>query len=148
MAPKFEMEPKPGDLTPIVGAATDVSPLGRDLPKAAHEMTADEDVDIADWDRVAAMDEFKALLASKRRFIIPATLFFIIYYFALPVSVGYAPEFMDRKVFGYVNIAYVFALSQFFVAWAIAALYVRVATKWDAIALAIITRLRQPHVER
>jgi uncharacterized membrane protein (DUF485 family) len=55
---------------------------------------------------------------------------------------------MDRKVFGYVNIAYVFALSQFFVAWAIAALYVRVANKWDAIARDIIARLHEPNDKR
>ncbi len=83
MPGKFEMEPEPGDLTPVVGAATDVSPLGRDLPKPAHELTADEDKDVADWDRVAAMTEFRKLLARKRKFIIPATVFFIAYYFAL-----------------------------------------------------------------
>ena len=146
--PKFELEPEPGDLTPIVGSATDVSPLGRDLPKPAHELTADEDVDVADWDRVAAMAEFKRLLASKRKFIIPATVFFIAYYFALPILVGYAPAFMDQKVLGVVNIAYLFALSQFFMAWIIAALYVRAAMKWDAMAHAIIARLREPRAER
>ena len=148
MPGKFEMEPEPGDLTPVVGAATDVSPLGRDLPKPAHELTADEDIDVADWDRVAAMTEFKQLLARKRKFIIPATVFFIAYYFALPVLVGYAPGVMDRKVFGVINLAYLFALSQFFMAWIIAALYVRVAMKWDVMAHAIIARLREPRAER
>jgi uncharacterized membrane protein (DUF485 family) len=137
----IKMEPEPGDLTPEVGAATDVSPLGRSGQKPEHELTADEDVDVADWDRVAEMEEFKRLLASKRRFIIPATIFFIVYYFALPVLVGYAPGLMDRRVFGVVNLAYLFALSQFFMAWIIAALYVRVAGKWDTMAQSIIARL-------
>src|SRR6185436_1656100 len=105
-------------------------------------LTADEDVDVADWDRVAAMAEFRELLARKRKFIIPATVFFISYYFALPVLVGYEPSFMDRKVLGVINLAYLFALSQFFMAWIIAALYVRVAVKWDVMAQAIITKLR------
>ena len=135
------MEPEPGDLTPIVGAETDVPPLGRNRLKPAHELTADEDIDVADWDRVAAMDEFKTLLASKRKFIIPATIFFVVYYFALPILVGYAPRLMDRKVFSVVNVAYLFALSQFFMAWTIAALYVRVAAKWDEMAHAIIAKL-------
>ncbi|HEX8138059.1 MAG TPA: DUF485 domain-containing protein [Pyrinomonadaceae bacterium] len=137
----IKLEPEPGDLTPEVGAATDVSPLGRSGQKPEHELTADEDLDVADWDRVAATEEFKRLLASKRKFIIPATIFFIIYYFALPVLVGYAPGLMDRRVFGVVNLAYLFALSQFFMAWIIAALYVRVAGKWDALARSIIARL-------
>src|SRR6266542_6199749 len=130
-----------GDLTPTVGAATDVAPLGRDKPKPAHELTADEDIDVADWDRVAAMLEFKKLLARKRKFIISATVFFVAYYFALPILVGYAPGLMARKVIGVVNIAYLFALSQFFMAWIIAALYVRVAGKWDDLAHQIIAKL-------
>src|SRR5512140_186636 len=73
-----------------------------------------------DWDVVAANPEFKALMRAKRRFIVPATIAFIVYYFALPILVGYAPAFMATPVIGPVNIAYLFALSQFFVAWLIA----------------------------
>ena len=141
MARGIRMEPEPDDFTAIVGAETDVSPLGRDRNKPAHELTADEDIDVADWDRVAAMPEFKKLLARKRKFIITATVFFVIYYFALPILVGYAPSLMERKVIGVVNIAYLFALSQFFMAWIIAALYVRVAGKWDDMAHHIIAKL-------
>ena len=88
MPPKIHIEPEPGDFTPESGSATDVAPLGRDHAKPAHELTADEEADVADWDRIAAEEEFKDLLASKRRFIIPATVFFVVYYFALPVLVG------------------------------------------------------------
>ena len=98
------------------------------------------DGDAADWDRVAAASEFEGLLASKRRFIVPATVFFVVYYFALPVLVGYAPQLMDTRVLG-VNLAYLFALSQFFMAWAVAALYVRAAGGWDETARRIIERL-------
>jgi uncharacterized membrane protein (DUF485 family) len=45
---------------------------------------------------------------------------------------------MKTKVWGEVNIAYVFALSQFLMAWIMAYLYVRVAAKWDKSAAAII----------
>jgi uncharacterized membrane protein (DUF485 family) len=143
-----QLEPEPGDPTPIVGAATDVSPLGRAAAKPAHELTADEDADVADWDRVAATAEFRQLLASKRKFIVPATVFFVVYYFALPVLVGYAPGLMDRKIIGVINLAYLFALSQFFMAWTIAALYVRAAAKWDAMAARILARLQEPPAER
>jgi uncharacterized membrane protein (DUF485 family) len=139
----IQLEPEPGDLTPSVGAATDVAPLGRGTAKPGHELTADEDVDVADWDRVAATAEFKRLLASKRKFIIPATIFFVVYYFALPVLVGYAPRLMARQVFGVINLAYLFALSQFFMAWIIAALYVRAAARWDEMAAQIIARLSE-----
>jgi len=141
MPPKSHREPEPGDLTPEIGSETDVARVGRAGARPAHELTADEDVDEADWDRVAAEQEFKSLLASKRRFIVPATVFFVVYYFALPVLVGYAPGLMERRVLGRVNVAYLFALSQFFMAWAVAALYVRAAGGWDATARRIIGRL-------
>jgi uncharacterized membrane protein (DUF485 family) len=138
MPRKIHLEPEPGDLTPTIGAETDIAPLGLHALKPAHELTADEDLDEADWGRVAATAEFKDLLAGKRRFIIPATVFFVVYYFALPVLVGYAPALMERRVFGVINLAYLFALSQFFMAWGVAALYVRAAGRWDATARRIL----------
>jgi uncharacterized membrane protein (DUF485 family) len=110
--------------------------------KPAHEHTTDEDVTAADWDRLAALADFRALLAAKRRFIVPATVFFIVYYFALPVLVGYAPRLMAAKVFGVINVAYLFALSQFVVAWTVAVLYVRAASGFDAMARAIVDRYK------
>ena len=61
-------------------------------------------------------------------------IFFIVYYFALPVLIGYARPFMETRVFGPVNLAYLFALSQFFMAWIIAGLYVRAAARFDRMA--------------
>jgi uncharacterized membrane protein (DUF485 family) len=129
------------DPTPVVGAETDVSPLGREGTKSAHERTADEDTDAVNWSRIAASGEFKALVKAKLKFIVPATIFFIVYYFALPVLVGYAPEFMNRRVLGSVNVAYLFALSQFFMAWIIALFYVRAASRHDRMARQIVSRV-------
>ena len=128
------------DLTPVVGADTDVAPLGR-AAKPEHERTADEDGGEVAWESIAAGDEFKNLVASKRRFIIPATVFFVIYYFALPILVGYAPQFMARKVFGVLNLAYLFALSQFLMTWILAAIYLRAAGRWDAMAARLLSAL-------
>lgn len=86
------------------------------------------------WDEIATSPAFVELLRQKRRFIVRATAFFIAYYFALPVLVGYCPEFMSRKVLGAVNIAYLFALSQFVMAWLLAWLYVRAAGRFDRMA--------------
>jgi uncharacterized membrane protein (DUF485 family) len=86
------------------------------------------------WNEIAESKPFKDLMATKRSFIVPAFVFFVVYYFALPLLVGYAPQFMSTKVIGPVNLAYLFALSQFFVAWIIAALYVRAAGNFDRLA--------------
>ena len=91
------------------------------------------------WDKIAESKEFQDLMATKKTFIVPAFIFFVVYYFALPVLVGYAPQFMSTKV-GYVNLAYLFALSQFFVAWIIAGLYVRAANNFDRLAKDILNK--------
>jgi uncharacterized membrane protein (DUF485 family) len=93
------------------------------------------------WDRVAASREFRDLMATKKIFIIPAFVFFLIYYFLLPILVGYAPQFMSIKVWGNVNLAYLFALSQFFMAWTIAGLYVRAGDNFDEISKDIIEKV-------
>ena len=126
------------DVTSVAGAETDVSPLGRAGVKPMHERTADEDIDVVNWNRIAASTGFKELVKTKMKFIIPATIFFIVYYFALPVLVGYAPELMNRKVIGSINVAYLFALSQFFMAWIIALLYVRAASRHDRMAREVV----------
>ena len=92
------------------------------------------------WDRIASSREFKDLMATKRSFIVPAFIFFVIYYFALPVLVGYAPQLMVTKVMGPVNLAYLFALSQFFVAWIIAGLYVKAANNFDRLSQDILDK--------
>lgn len=129
------------DPTPAVSVATDVAPLGRDAAKPVHEYTATEDADVVDWDRIAAMSEFKSLLVAKAKFIVPATIFFVVYYFALPVLVGYAPRLMEIKVLGEVNLAYLFALSQFFMAWILASLYLRAAGRFDEMAKRLLARI-------
>lgn len=92
------------------------------------------------WDEIAESKAFQDLIATKKLFIVPAFVFFVVYYFALPVLVGYAPQFMSTKVIGQVNLAYLFALSQFVVAWLIAALYVRAANDFDELAKDILEK--------
>ena len=99
-----------------------------------------ESSNATDWDRIAATQEFKDLMSTKKVFIVPAFIFFVVYYFALPALVGYAPALMSTKVIGNVNLAYLFALSQFFMAWIIAYLYVKAAGGFDKLAKDIIDK--------
>jgi uncharacterized membrane protein (DUF485 family) len=103
------------------------------IPSASKNVSAKPD-----WSRIARSKKFRDLMATKKVFIIPAVVFFVVYYFALPVLVGYAPQFMSTRVIGVVNLAYLFALSQFIVAWIIAALYVKAADDFDQLSHAII----------
>jgi uncharacterized membrane protein (DUF485 family) len=57
--------------------------------------------------------------------------------------VGWFPKFMEQKVVGEVNLAYLFALSQFFMAWIVAFLYVSAAAGWDRQAAAVLAKFRK-----
>lgn len=136
-------EPPDKDPTSESAAPTDIAPLGRSGGKPAHEQTASEDGDPAQWDAIAADADFKKLLADKARFVVPATVVFVIYYFGFLVLVGWFPRLMEIEVIGRVNVAYLFALSQFFMAWILAFLYVAAAAGWDRQAVALLAKFQQ-----
>jgi uncharacterized membrane protein (DUF485 family) len=100
-------------------------------------------LDASRWEGLEQTDEFRRLVAARVRFVLPATVFFLVYYFALPILNGTAPDLMRTRVAGSVNVAYLFALSQFFMAWILAWLYIRRAnTVFDRLADAVRRRAR------
>ena len=110
-------------------------------PPDGHQRRAPE-AGSAEWARLERDPEFRELVSAKRRFIVPATLFFLAYYFALPVLVGYWPGLMDRPVIGRINIAYLFALSQFLMAWVLMVAYIRRARVFDAMVGRMVANVR------
>ena len=97
--------------------------------------------DVAYWEGLERTDEFRRLVAARVRFVLPATIFFLVYYFLLPLLNGLAPSLMRTNVVGHINIAYLFALSQFFVAWLLAFFYIRQANGvFDRLAAAVRDR--------
>ena len=93
-----------------------------------------------DWAAIERTPEFRALIRAKRAFVVPASLFFVLYYFALPVLVGYWPDLMSTRVIGRINLAYLFALSQFVMAWMLMAAYVRRARVFDRMVDGLLQR--------
>jgi uncharacterized membrane protein (DUF485 family) len=100
-------------------------------PRKSAPQSTSKPTHSVNWAKLESSPQFIELKRAKVAFIVPAVVFFIAYYFALPVLVGYAPALMATKVFGAMNLGYVFALSQFLMAWIIAALYVRAASRFD-----------------
>ncbi|MFC7443257.1 DUF485 domain-containing protein [Laceyella putida] len=96
----------------------------------------------AEWEQLASKPHFQELMRKKKRFIISATIFFILYYFALPIGTGYF-TFLNTPIIGSLNGAYLFALSQFFMAWILAILYVRHANKLDQLIEELIPQQRR-----
>ena len=76
------------------------------------------------------------------RFVWPATAFFLIYYMSLNVLAGTSPELMGTKLFGQFTVGYLFALSQFLMAFVVAWVYSRwAARRMDPLASDLRERL-------
>ncbi|CAN5728171.1 DUF485 domain-containing protein [soil metagenome] len=84
------------------------------------------------WSKVAQPSAFQDLMQRKKKFIIPATIFFFIYYMGLPVLAGFTTV-LNVQVIGALSLAWIYALSQFIMTWTLLHLYVRQANKWDEI---------------
>jgi uncharacterized membrane protein (DUF485 family) len=74
---------------------------------------------------LAADPGFAQLRRNYRRFAIPATIAFLVWYVTYVVCNNWARGFMDTQVVGHINVAVVFGLLQFVSTFVIAALYAR-----------------------
>jgi uncharacterized membrane protein (DUF485 family) len=83
-----------------------------------------------DWRVIEESPEFRELTSRKRAFVVPATIFFMVWYFGFIALCGYAPDFMGREFLtDGLTVGYVLALTQFVMSWALAAMYVRRANR-------------------
>jgi uncharacterized membrane protein (DUF485 family) len=94
-----------------------------------------------DWAAIDADDRFQELHRRKSRFLWTLMVFSVVYYFLLPVGAAYFTDLFRIKVWGPVNVGILFALSEFIVAWLIAFVYARVASRtFDPMASEIAGR--------
>jgi uncharacterized membrane protein (DUF485 family) len=83
-----------------------------------------------DWVAAECSPEFRELVRKKRSFVVPATVFFLTWYFGFIILTGYAPDFMGREfITDGLTVGYVLALSQFVMAWTLAVMYLRRADR-------------------
>jgi uncharacterized membrane protein (DUF485 family) len=88
-----------------------------------------------DWVGIEAQPRFRELHRRKSRFLWGLMAFSIVYYFLLPIGAAYWTELFRRPVWGPVNVGLLFGLSEFVVAWLVAFLYSRHASRnFDAMA--------------
>ncbi|WP_019631515.1 DUF485 domain-containing protein [Actinomadura atramentaria] len=101
-------------------------------PTRPPEPSDRPDPPAADPAALAALDgtpEFQRLRTAFRRFVLPATAAFLVWYLLYVVLSAYARGFMGAKVVGHVNVALVFGLLQFLSTFLIAWAYERYARR-------------------
>jgi uncharacterized membrane protein (DUF485 family) len=83
-----------------------------------------------DWEAAERSPEFRELIKRKRAFVVPATIFFLAWYFGFILLAGYAPDFMGEEFLtDGLTVGYVLALTQFIMTWGLGWLYLRRADR-------------------
>jgi uncharacterized membrane protein (DUF485 family) len=83
-----------------------------------------------EWVRVERTSAFKELMRKKKAFIVPAMIFFFVFYFTLPFLTAFTTV-LNATAFGPISWAYVYAFAQFIMTWGLAYAYIGQANKWD-----------------
>lgn len=90
-----------------------------------------------DYVKIESSPQFKQFMNRKKKFIVPLTIFFLVFYFLLPISTSYG-KFLNTPFFGDISWAWVFAIAQFIMTWVICTIYVKKAASFDKEAEQII----------
>jgi uncharacterized membrane protein (DUF485 family) len=80
-----------------------------------------------DWVAAERSPEFRELIKRKKAFVLPATIFFLAWYFGFIILAGYAPDFMGESVYEGLTVGYCLALSQFLMVLVLGIWYLRKA---------------------
>jgi uncharacterized membrane protein (DUF485 family) len=94
-----------------------------------------------DWEAVENWPEFQDLVHRRRRFVIPAIVFYLAWYMAFILLASYAPDFMGESVYQGLTVGYVLALTQFVMVAVLGLWYLRRSDReFDPLARAVVER--------
>jgi uncharacterized membrane protein (DUF485 family) len=96
----------------------------------AKKITANSE---SDYSTIVQSTSFQTLLSEKKKFIIPITIFFFCFYFALPILTSFS-TILNKEFIGSITWAWVFAFLQFVMTWGLCMLYSKKAAKFDDLA--------------
>jgi uncharacterized membrane protein (DUF485 family) len=82
-----------------------------------------------DWIAAERSPEFRELIRKRRSFVLPATIFFLAWYFGFIILAGYAEDFMGESIYEGFTVGYLLALTQFIMVWGLGWLYLRRADR-------------------
>lgn len=105
------------------------------------EMLAEKEIKKGqtDYSAIASSPSFQNLIRQKKKFLLPMSIFFLVFYFTLPIMTSYS-TILNTNAVGGISWAWIFAFSQFVMTWMLCILYSRKAIKFDEIADHVITQ--------
>lgn len=101
---------------------------------ANHNVNAKAPID---YDAIAKLDSFKALVKRKNAFLWSMTAIFLGAYMLLPVLTSYT-KILHQKAVGDITWVWFYAFALFIMTWSMCHLYVAKANNYDKAAKAII----------
>ncbi|MDN4073247.1 MULTISPECIES: DUF485 domain-containing protein [Fictibacillus] len=93
----------------------------------AEKRSDEKDID---YSKIASSASFKQLLQEKKKFLLPMSIFFFVFYFTLPIMTSYS-TILNTSAIGDISWAWVFAFSQFIMTWVLCSLYSKKAESFD-----------------
>jgi len=96
-----------------------------------------------DYTAIVQSSSFQKLLKEKRNFLLPFSLFFLAFYFTLPILTAYTTV-LNNPAVGSISWAWVFAAAQFIMTWSLCIIYTKRAAKFDE----IVEEIKSKHGRR
>ncbi|WP_232713385.1 DUF485 domain-containing protein [Bacillus xiapuensis] len=95
------------------------------------------------YEEMAKRPEFIQLVQAKKKFLVPLSVFFLVFYFALPLLTSYS-TLLNAPAVGSISWVWVLAFSQFIMTWTLCMVYVKKASQFDKMAENIVKEERAP----
>jgi uncharacterized membrane protein (DUF485 family) len=95
-----------------------------------------------DYKKVVESEEFQSLLRTKKKFIVPISIFFFCFYLALPLLTSYT-KILTKPAIGSITWAWLFAFAQFIMTWVLCILYSKKAVSFDEKSDKILEKLEK-----
>lgn len=87
--------------------------------------------------------EFKALVDTKQRAIVPMMVIYIVGYMGLSILAGFSRNLLGIKAFGAVNLGFMLIAGNYLMAWLLGVVYARLsANRHDPLVKLVIDRAR------
>ncbi|UBH08684.1 DUF485 domain-containing protein [Macrococcus armenti] len=95
-----------------------------------------------DYNAIASDEKFKQLQKSRKSFIFPISLFFIVATVLFPILTGYT-TILNNEAFWNISWAWVYAFLLFVMVWTLVTIYMKKAKQFDLESERIIQEYRQ-----
>lgn len=89
------------------------------------------------YEKMIETEKFQELMSQKKTFIIPLTIFFLAFYFTLPILTSYT-KVLHAKAIGDITWVWLFAVAQFIMTWTLVTIYMKKSATFDRLASEVI----------